>query len=923
MADAIVGREAELAALAGFLDEARVAPAAALVEGPAGAGKTTLWKHAVATAAEGLYRVLRSRPVESETALAYAALGDLFDGIVEPALRALPRPQRRALSVALLEADAVGRPPEPRAVATATLAAVRSLSFVDPVLVAIDDAQWLDPPSADVLRFVARRLESEPVGVLEVHRSAEGGNDPLGLVSSFRDRPLTRVGVGPLPLADFTGMVRARLQVDFPRSTVRALHRVAGGNAFFGLELARALVERGASLDATEELPIPQSLRELVLDRLGGLSGEARSTLLLAAALAQPTSELVEAALAGDGASVSLEEAVAAGVIEFDGDRIRFAHPLLASVLLADAAPVRRRRVHRRLAEVVSDPEERARHLALGSAQPDAEVAGALDEASLHASARGAPSAAAELAELAVRLTQPRAKDELLRRQRECGAQLLASGEILRARALLDDVVAQLPFGTERAAALLLLAQTRQDDFAVTIELLDQAIREAQKDPSLLARVHWARSEVSLVSGDLDTAMLHTRAAIAPAEETGDQGLAALALGQAGGLELLAGDITPGLLERAVELEQAAGWLPAYESPSRTLGLRRMFTGRFDEARAAFERALQRALEQGDDVSRGGLLLHLSELEVRAGNWKRAQVLAEDGFALVEQLGLDQARSALLYARALVASHLGQVENAREAAEEGLALSRAAHERIYGIYNASVLGFLELSLGDPAAADERLRPLVGEVGGLSRGEPSVYPLLADALEALIAVGELEEAHRRLEELERRARLYASPWAALVSARARVLLQSAEGNAGADGSDEALVAAERYAAPFERGRTLLALGIAARKARRNRAARAWLDEACLVFESLGARLWLDQARSEYARIGGRSPRPGRLSPTESRIAELVAAGRTNRQVAGALYMSPKTVEWNLSKIYRKLHVRSRTELAAKLSRAPPS
>jgi DNA-binding CsgD family transcriptional regulator len=285
---------------------------------------------------------------------------------------------------------------------------------------------------------------------------------------------------------------------------------------------------------------------------------------------------------------------------------------------------------------------------------------------------------------------------------------------------------------------------------------------------------------------------------------------------------------------------------------------------------------------------------------------------------LFEQISLKEATSGALYVTALVDARLGRVERARAAAERALALSEDQKNWIFTLLNQSVLGFLELSLGDAPAAARRLASVHDPLGELSNSG-----ILPNAIEALVAVGELGEARRLLERLEERGRTLDRAWALATGARCRGLLAAAEGDLplAFAAFERALAEHERLPDPFERGRTLLALGQTRRRAKQKRAARASLEQALAVFEELGAPLWAEKARVELGRIGGRAvPRRGQLTATEQAIADLVAAGRTNQEVAAALSLSPRTVQWNLSKIYRKIGVRTRTELAAGLAGA---
>ena len=310
------------------------------------------------------------------------------------------------------------------------------------------------------------------------------------------------------------------------------------------------------------------------------------------------------------------------------------------------------------------------------------------------------------------------------------------------------------------------------------------------------------------------------------------------------------------------------------------------------------------------------LLVDLTVLECRAGRWQLAAQHAADGYEVAEQYGFESMISTLLYASALVDAHLGRVEQARDAAERGIALA----EEYDRLLHLGVLGFLELSRGDAAAADRILRPLAAEFASSMWREPSLAGELPNGIEALVELGELEEARRLLADLEDRISRIESPWELASAARCEGLILAAEGDTeGALAAFErALRVHEGLPQPFDHARTLLAQGVTQRRARQRRAARETLERALAIFDELGAALWAEKARSELGRIGGRAPSTNGLTPAEQRIAELVAEGRSNKEVAAELVMSVRTVESALTSIFRKLEVRSRTEMARKLT-----
>ena len=378
-------------------------------------GKTTLWLAGLEEAADRSWRILSSRPSDAEATFAYAGIGDLLERVDEDAVAPLSTPQQRALRVALLREEPDGRAPDPRTVAVALLNVLRVLARDGPVLVAVDDIQWLDSPSAIALGFAIRRLRDEPIGVLLARRIDEPTGLPLGLDRPLPGAPPQRITVGPLGLRALGEILHARLDVGFPRATLLRIHAVSGGNPLFGLELGRALRDRPAKLEAGTELPVPDELMSLLDAQLASLPTATQDALAIAAALAHPTIELL-GQLIDDPLARWFEPALRAHLVDVDDGRIRFTHPLRAVAARSHTSTARRREIHARLATIVADPEERARHLALAADGPDDAAAVTLEEAARRAIARGAPDAACELAALAGRLTPPERLDDIRRR---------------------------------------------------------------------------------------------------------------------------------------------------------------------------------------------------------------------------------------------------------------------------------------------------------------------------------------------------------------------------------------------------------------------------------------------------------------------------------------------------------------------------
>jgi DNA-binding CsgD family transcriptional regulator len=921
----LIGRERECASILDFLDRARTGPYALVLEGEAGIGKSTLWWAGLRAARRRGQRILTCRPTGSEAQFSFAALGDLLEGVTDVALSRLPSPQRRGLEIALLLEDAKGARPDRRAVAVALLGALRTLAEDGPVLVAVDDTPWLDRPSATALAFAARRLGEQPIGFL-LARRADGTDElPLGLEQALPEERLRRIVLGPLSRMALHELLRTRLDTAFPLPILRKIEQTSGGNPYFALELGRALRRSKAEPAPGEALPVPETLSALVRERLAQLPARTREALLAASALSHPTLAHVEAALSRrTGASAALAKAIEADVIEVELDRIRFTHPLLASTLYSETSPARRRGLHRRLADVVADPEETARHLARAAAGPDSAVASALDTAAAAARARGAPETAAQHAQQARLLTPPDQASEHRRRSMEAAGYHFEAGDTAGARRLMEEVVSASARGRERAAALIRLGEIHLfEDLRHAVRLFEEALTEAGADLPLRAEVEQGLAMALFMRfEDLPTAAVHARAAVALAEDLDDPAALAHALVTQSVIHGHMGErVPPELIDRALALEPSTRHLRVIRYPSWVLNQLLILADRFDAARAALMAHYQLADERGDDNSLPYIFLSLSRLELLADNWAEASRWADEGYDVAVQTGEGPQLALLLAVRALLEARLGAVDSARAVADQTIALAERTGASSAKITGTWALGFLELSLGNPVTAHSYLGSLVEAARAAGIREPGALRFVPDEIEALIALGRLAEAECLIEWFEMRGRALERASALAACGRCRGLLLAARGDlAGAHASlEDALGQRKRVSQPFGRARSLFVLGTIQRRQKKRRVARAALEEAVAIFDRLGARLWAEKARAELARIGGRAPSRLELTPTEERVAALVAAGYTNREAAAALFVSVKTVEWNLSKIYAKLGIHSRRELSLRLGR----
>ena len=910
----LLERAAELDAIRRQIDDTSTRPTSLVLEGEPGIGKTALWRTGVEYARERGLTVLASSPSGSETQLSFSALGDLLGDDVEPAVASLPPPQRRALEVALLLDAEAGTALDERTIAAATLGAIRALAQAGPVLLAIDDVQWLDGPSAAALAYAARRLGDSPVSLLIGRRLGEPRTQTRPFDDVLAALEVRSIRLGPLSASALHHLIRERVGASLPRDVLSRVHATSGGNPFYALELARALERRPEPLDPDGALPVPDTLQGLVHERLGDLPERTKDLLGVVAALSEPTLAAVEAA----GAAEAVDDATRTGLLTADGERLRFTHPLFASGAYSLLGPRARRALHRRLAAIVGEGEERARHLALGADGPSAEVAAVLHEAARQAASRGAIGTAAELAEKAVRLTPVDLDDELAARRLDTASYQVRRGDTAQARAHLEPLLAEGGPTQIRAAALLRLARLGEESPARSLELCERAIREATTD-ALRAEAHQLAAEMSMLSGHVPRALEHARTAADLAERAGATAILIESLGTLCHYETYTGSITPGLIEHAVEVERSAPRPSNNYSPREILGLRLMYADRLDEARELLEASLAAATELGDELDRHSLLIHLTQLECRAGRLSRAAEHAREGAVVNEQTG-SWASAATWFVGALAAAHLGQVHEAREAGTKGAAWAAESGAELFRVLSLWALGFLELSLGDAAAADRHLRPLTDELESMGYANPGVRPVYADAIEARIAAGDLD-VDLVIERLESRGRMLDYPWALAAAARCRGLLLGARGEltAAIAELERGLAEHERSPQPLERGRTLLVLGATQRRAKHRAEARETLTQALEIFDAVGTPLWAEKTAAELARIPGRTRGSGELSETERRVADLVAQGLSNKEVAAALFVTVRTVEANLSKVYTKLGIRSRTELASRFSR----
>ncbi len=909
----IVGRDPELKVLEEFAAAAGGGGALVLKGGP-GVGKTALWEAGREAALARGMRVLSARPDSTEAGMSFAGLSDLLDGVEAEALAGLPGPQRRALEVALLRADPAGDAAVPRAIAFGLLNLLRLLAASQPLLVAVDDVQWLDRPSADAVAFAVRRLRGAAVRFLLAART---GN--LSVVErALTSWDLQTAEVGPLSLGAVRRMLLERLGLTLPRRVLAQVFDLTLGYPLFTLEVGRTLAGRGSPA-LGEDLPVPATVEELLGIRVSRLPPPVRR-LLLALALGGELEQSQLTTLHGPGA---VQDALAAGVVVIESDRARAAHPLIAAAARSRADPAETRACHLELARVAGGAERRARHLALGTQDPDERLARTAAAAAATAAARGAVGDAAELGEHALRLTPPEGGDRVKRMLMLAGY-FERAGERQRVSDLLEPVLPSLPGDEPRVRALLLLSEAGAvsgKSYFGKAAYYDRALAACGTNGLLRAEV-LARKALSTVAEGVER--------VAEAEDWASQALRdaagtqpeteRLALRALSWARCLRGRPVDDLSERFLSVSAATS--SVIDSPGPLAGIRLVWRGEVARARPILAAFLTLADERGEGVGYAWLRLNMCLLELRTARWDAASRLLDEWAESDD----DQSLIAPTYqrCRALLAAARGDADSAERWATPALADARTRGYRWQVLEASRALGMAALLAHQPRRATEWLRAVWqhGEQHGVE--DPGAFPVAPELVEALLETGETGEAaavSARLGELSER---HAHPWGLASAKRCDAVIRLSSGNHDDQAAGQMAAAAADYGhlgLRFDEARTLLALGRVQRRARRWGGARQALQDAAAAFGQLGSPGWAAEAESELARVGARRPGPaGELTSAEKRVAELAAQGCSNQEIASTLHVTVSTVEAHLSRTYAKLGVRSRTQLAARLSSA---
>jgi DNA-binding CsgD family transcriptional regulator len=915
----LAGRDAECQLLSGFLAAGEAK--AVLLTGAAGIGKTALWEWATTRAAAAGHLVLTSRAAVTEARLPWVGLTDLLRATQAPVLAALPAPQRAALRVVMLQSDP-GEPADERAVGTALLSVLSAQAQSGPVLIALDDLPHLDAATAGALRFALRRLG--PESRVRLIATARGdGLRPAPLDGLPGDQVLP-VAVGPVTVGALFELLAGRFAVRPTRSVLLRVHATADGNPLYALELARALDRLEITVTPGTPLPVPSSLDALVAERVRSL---ARDVLLITAGTAASWRFTDEGLEPG-----ALERAELAGLVIVDepkllgGSRtVRAAHPLLSAAAYAALGGTDRRALHQGLAEAADDPLERGRHAALAATRPDPRIAVALDAGVAAALAAGAPDIAVELSRLALQHTGPDA-DRAVRLDLLADALVRAgdSPDAVRAQRQAIDLT---PPGPARARRRIRLAEmaTEVVGWGGAAAELQAAAAEAAADPVVRSE---ALLTLAAVTDDIDLADASAAEAVALLEaaagtEGGQSDPAVLsgALCQAAGARFRAGrGLDHDMFRRAIELER--------DHPSRRLSDRAdasyaallKYADDLDEAESRLLALLTEARVAGDLSSIAYSLGHLPQIALWRGQLGRARQFAEEQLGVAEQGSLASQAEQARHNLALVLVYQGQLDEGVTLLAGSLDAAVATNYERQRAHGA--LGFAALSGGDPVTAAGHLDRWHAVLTTMHLREPGYSRWHLDYLAALVATGRLADARAFLDHLDALAAASGRRSAGAVALAGRALLQAAGGElpAALAAIGQALAWYDDSPLRFDRARTLLIAGQLHRRAKAKRPAQALLAEAHREFTGFGAAAWAGRAAAELARVNLRPAAPGELSETERRVAELTAAGLTNREVAQRLFLAVKTVEANLARVYRKLDITSRAELGARMG--PP-
>lgn len=913
------GREAECGRLDGLIDAARSGNSnTLLIRGEPGVGKSALLRYALERAT-GVTTVV-ARGIESESELPFAGLADL----VRPLHRSLsniPPGQAAVLAGAVALGPPVGT--DRFAVCAATLSLLAAAAESTPVLLVIDDIQWLDAGSAEAVLFAARRMSAEGVLILFALREGEA----------------TALDLSDLPLLQLTGLTEeASIHLLSDQTPALVAPRVAAalsaatrGNPLALMEIPTLLTEaqRAGRVPLPDPLPSGPRLEHAFARRVATLPIQTQRTLLIAAASDSTDIGPVRRALEQlDIAPEALEGAEASGLITFNGADVHFRHPLIRSAIYQSAKAVNRREAHRALARALDaeeDSDRRAWHLAAATTAPDESIASALEDAAARSQARSGYGSAAHALVRSAALS-PSTSERARRLLAAANAYQLAGrpDEGLR---LLDEAIACQPpegmrFEIEHLRAMIEIWVSAP--MATYDRLLIEADRAQHENPSTAAMLLAEATIPCFMAGDVRRSLEIARRARSMANQAGTPTplLVNVVFAEAMVLSGMAVEAAP-LIDECLRRVLASGHAVARDVQYLPFSL--LAVERYTEARALIAGAAAAAR----NASAVGVLPYalavLSEVDFRTGNFAAAYATGTESIRLGDETGQGSGAAYSLVTLARVEAAQGRDDDCRTHTRMAVELARTHGLGSIFNYAGAALGLLELGRARPEEALVHLEKTAQGFRESGPTEPNLIQWQPDYIESLARVGRTDDAARALEAFERDAERTNRAWAKATAARCRGYLSQEDSAAH---FRRALELHGASPSPFEVARTKLCYGEVLRRQRQRVEARQVLHEALHTFERLGAEPWAGRAHAELSATGEKARRRNvaatrDLTSQELQIALAVAQGATNREAAAQLFLSPRTVEAHLTSAYRKLGARSRTELVRIFANETPA
>ncbi|NEA31557.1 LuxR family transcriptional regulator [Streptomyces sp. SID13031] len=911
----------ELVGRAGLVERAKKqleTSGSVLLYGPTGIGKSATGRALVAERARAGCRVLSAAPSQSEAGLPYVTLLDLLSNQLELAWQVLPDHLRQPLEVALLKASAPDTVRDELAVRLAVLHVLRRLAASGPVLLVVDDIQWVDPSSLEVLTFCARRL-TEGVQMLATEQVADGD---LPVMAEACPEPVLQLEVPPLTEPDVLALLRNRLSSPLPVRTARRIFTASAGNPFMALELGRAILRHPQGVSPNDPLPVSSRLKTLLGDRLADLSPATYELLLLAASSPRPTTNQLAQSL-NRPVDAELAEAEALGLVDVSSERLRFSHPLLREFVYAEATSAARRQAHAQLAAVVDEPVENATHRALATQEADTDLAATIEAAAVVAGGRGALGAAATLWRLAAERTPADEQDDRAMRLTAAADAAAAAGHLVESAEMARLAIQAATRPDTKVAALLLLVDTAWPDREQRLALLAEAFEAAVGDAQLEARVRILRSNSAYFDRRLDDAQVDAQAAEKLARECGDTEALVDALSAASNVQMARDgeQSADALLKQAAELSRGLPLTKSVVGARQMAAMRELFRGRTSQAIEQITALVDEVRTAGAVRWLASVLISATAIYERSGRGADALAAGHECYQLTQDLGDEPEVGLVVACRAEWAG--GTAPMARQLAEAALEGCRLVGNEEWTGPALSGIGMIGVLTGDPQRAVEAFDAIAESGEGAMPYDPAVIPWHADYAEALVAAGRLDDAAALIADIRERAETLDRGVVLIGLARSEALLIAKQGDPAAalELLEKTISTAGDHIYPLDLARCELTRGRVARQARRRSVARTAFLDAIEQFEAYGAPAWREVAETELARLDvpSRSRQPSELTDNELQIVAMVRDGSTNREIAAALYLSVKAVESQLTRLYRRFGVANRTQLLRTVDR----